>query len=295
MRGDREMLELILDVARRDERIRAVILNGSRANPNAKKDIFQDYDIVYFVCNLETFTQNQAWIDVFGERLILQMPDEMNLPDYETDSERAGFAYLIRFKDGNRIDLTLFPLDKLKTHFVFDSLSVLLLDKDSIFPKLPPPNEKNYLIRKPTEKEFADVCNEFWWVSTYVAKGLWRKETLYAKDFLENPVRKMFLKMLEWQIGIENNFSVNFGASGKYLPRYVSAAFYEKILLTYADAKPENIWKSLFLMAEIFEESAKTVAARLEFTYDTEESENVIKYLEVVKNKGETDLTVSQI
>jgi aminoglycoside 6-adenylyltransferase len=287
MRGEKEMLGLILDIAWRDERIRAVMLNGSRANPNAKKDFFQDYDIVYFVKRLETFTENHAWTDVFGERLILQMPDEMNLPDYENNPERAGFAYLMRFKDGNRIDLTLFPLDKLETNFVLDSLSVLLLDKDNIFPELPPPNEKNYLTRKPTEKEFADVCNEFWWVSTYVAKGLRRKEMLYAKDFLENPVRKMFLKMLEWRIGIENNFSVNFGASGKYLPRYVSAAFYEKVLQTYADAKPENIWKSLFLMAEIFEESAKTVAARLEFTYNAEESENVIKYLKDVKNKGE--------
>src|SRR5687767_507179 len=35
MRGEKEMLELILDTASRDERIRAVILNGSRANPNA--------------------------------------------------------------------------------------------------------------------------------------------------------------------------------------------------------------------------------------------------------------------
>jgi aminoglycoside 6-adenylyltransferase len=287
MRGEQETLELILDVARRDERIRAVILNGSRANPNAKKDIFQDYDIVYFVNQLETFTENHNWIDAFGERLILQMPDQMNLPGYENNCEKVVFAYLMLFKDGNRVDLTLFPMDKLETHFVFDSLSVLLLDKDNIFGELPPPSEADYLIRKPTEKEFADVCNEFWWVSTYVAKGLRRNQITYAKDFLENTVRKMFLKMLEWQIGIENNFSVNFGASGKYLSRYVDVAFYEKILQTYADAKPENIWKSLFLMAEIFEESAKTVAARLGFTYNAEESENVIKYLENVKNKGE--------
>lgn len=35
MRSEQEMLDLILDTARQDERIRAVILNGSRANPNA--------------------------------------------------------------------------------------------------------------------------------------------------------------------------------------------------------------------------------------------------------------------
>jgi aminoglycoside 6-adenylyltransferase len=45
MRNESKIFQLILDIAQRDERIRAVILNGSRANPNAKKDIFQDYDI----------------------------------------------------------------------------------------------------------------------------------------------------------------------------------------------------------------------------------------------------------
>ncbi len=40
MRSQSEMMDLILGVAKKDERIRAVYLNGSRANPNAPKDIF---------------------------------------------------------------------------------------------------------------------------------------------------------------------------------------------------------------------------------------------------------------
>lgn len=48
-RTETEMMNLILSTAKEDERVRAVILNGSRANPNLKKDIFQDYDIVYIV------------------------------------------------------------------------------------------------------------------------------------------------------------------------------------------------------------------------------------------------------
>jgi hypothetical protein len=38
MRNEKEMLDLILDFANEDERIRAVILNGSLANPNAPRD-----------------------------------------------------------------------------------------------------------------------------------------------------------------------------------------------------------------------------------------------------------------
>ena len=49
MRSERQMYDLILGFAKTDERVRGVILNGSRANPNAPRDKYQDYDIVYVV------------------------------------------------------------------------------------------------------------------------------------------------------------------------------------------------------------------------------------------------------
>ncbi|MBR3842430.1 MAG: aminoglycoside 6-adenylyltransferase, partial [Christensenellaceae bacterium] len=55
MRSESEMMSLIMGFAERDERVRAVYMNGSRTNPNAPKDIFQDYDIVYVVRNFEEF------------------------------------------------------------------------------------------------------------------------------------------------------------------------------------------------------------------------------------------------
>jgi aminoglycoside 6-adenylyltransferase len=80
MRTEAEMMDLVLSVARKDDRVRGVILNGSRANPNAKKDRFQDYDIVYLVTDVQLFKQDPDWIDVFGERMILQLPDDMQSP-----------------------------------------------------------------------------------------------------------------------------------------------------------------------------------------------------------------------
>ena len=65
MRSEQEMLELIVDTARNDERIRAVILNGSRANPNAPRDIFQDFDVVYIVTDVVSFSYDYEWIKIF--------------------------------------------------------------------------------------------------------------------------------------------------------------------------------------------------------------------------------------
>ncbi len=60
MRSEREMLDLILETATADDRVRVVIMNGSRANPNAPRDIFQDFDIVYLVTELAPFRRASA-------------------------------------------------------------------------------------------------------------------------------------------------------------------------------------------------------------------------------------------
>ena len=74
MRSEKEMMDLIIAVANNDVRIRAAYLEGSRANPNVPKDIFQDYDIVYVVTETRSFREDKAWIDRFGERLYMQYP-----------------------------------------------------------------------------------------------------------------------------------------------------------------------------------------------------------------------------
>jgi len=94
---------LILFTARDDDRIRAVILNGSRANPNVKGDQFQDYDIIHVVKDVESFIADPDWINRFGERMILQTPDLMGNKASRKDS---GSTYLMQFTDGSRIDLT---------------------------------------------------------------------------------------------------------------------------------------------------------------------------------------------
>lgn len=66
MRTEREMTALILGVAERDARVRAVFMNGSRANPNAPRDIFQDYDIVYVVEETASFRRSRAGSTCLG-------------------------------------------------------------------------------------------------------------------------------------------------------------------------------------------------------------------------------------
>jgi aminoglycoside 6-adenylyltransferase len=275
MRSEAEIKKLIINVATNDNRVRGVLMNGSRANPNLTPDKYQDFDIVFIVNSFRDFTSDHSWVKVFGEIIIRQLPDEMILGTQKPD----GFGYLMILEDGNRIDLTLYPVEKITNDYWPDSLTICLLDKDNQFESLPPPNDSAYFIKRPSAKEFSDVCNEFWWVSTYVAKGFLRNEITYAKEMLEIVVRPMFMKIIEWKIGANNRFSVSFGKAGRFMNKYVSDHYYQKVLQTYSDADAESNWKSLFYMLELFEQTSNEVAGKLNFQVDQKQQENTIRYL----------------
>ncbi len=175
MHTEAEMISLIKDIAFKEENIRAAYIEGSRTNPNAPKDIFQDYDIVYIVTTTKPFREDKEWINNFGKILYMHYPQE-------TMDER-------------------------------------------------------YWFKEPREIEFQCTCSDFWWCLNNVAKGLWRNELPYAIDVINFVLRPHLKRLLEWKIGIENNFSVSAGKSGKYFKKYLPKERYRQFLATYSIAE----------------------------------------------------------
>lgn len=265
MRSETEMMELVLSFARRDDRIRLVGMEGSRLDPEAPRDRFQDYDITYVVTDMASFKSNDAWLACFGRRIIMQKPEAMSLFSPELDGR---FSYLMLFTDGNRIDLKLVPLDDLEKYLAGESRLVILLDKDRRLPSPVTPSNRDFIIAPPTAAYFDDCCNEFWWVSTYVAKGLCRKEFLYAADHLNSYVRPGLLRMLAWEAAAKApHDAVVPGKSYKYLFRYVSPETMYEVEMTYGNASTEEIWDALFRCFALFRQTSQSVSGMLGFPY----------------------------
>ena len=235
MRTEQEMFDLILDIAKADERIRAVYMNGSRANPNVKKDKYQDYDIVYVVTETASFLLDKSWILVFGDIAIVQEPDSNDLGWGQNADYSRSYTWLMLFKDGNRIDLHIQIKEAMYEEYTKDSLTVPLLDKDSILPPIPLSNDKGYWIQKPTKSEYDGCCNDFWWCLNNVAKGIVRNQFPYAMRMYNEIVHIELDKMLEWYIGINTDFSASAGMWGKYFKKYLPTEFYELYTKTGLD------------------------------------------------------------
>ena len=171
MRTESKMLNLILHTAK-SLKVEAVAMSGSRTDAKALKDEFQDYDVVYVVEDLDALTSDLSWLDQFGKRIIEQ-------------EVRLGHRrlFLMLFEDGNRIDLTLCPKEHIKEWVDSEAGFTVLEDPEHLFEPYSQ-NLERYWTSPASAIEFEKVCNEFWWVSAYVVKGICRKQVIYATDHL---------------------------------------------------------------------------------------------------------------
>ncbi len=258
MRSEKQVYDTILGFAEADERIRVVTLEGSRTNVNIPPDDFQDYDITFFVTDMQGFTADDEWLNVFGERFILQKPEDMEL----FPAEEKGFSYLMLFCDDVKIDLTLLPLELLDEYLTWDKLVKLLLDKDGRVGQPPVPTDIDYHLQRPTERMFDDCCNEFWNTVPYVVKGLCRREILFAIDHMNEIGRKELLRMISWLVGTEQGFDFSLGKNYKFLNRYIPEEMWRRLLSTYRMDSYLQMWESLEQCMALFREVSAEAAGR---------------------------------
>lgn len=277
MRTEAEMISLIKDIAFKEENIRAAYIEGSRTNPNAPKDIFQDYDIVYIVTTTKPFREDKEWINNFGKILYMHyLPDNVFYP---SDVENC-YGWQIQFADGNRMDLHVCTKENALANL---ELYQILVDKDGIVPYPQETTDERYWVKEPREIEFKCTCSDFWWCLNNVAKGLWRNELPYAMDVINFVLRPHLKRLLEWKMGIENNFSVSAGKSCKYFKKYLQEETYRQFLATYSIAEIESIWNSVFEMCDLFQSTAVELSKKQKFVYDFEQAENSLSFLHHVR------------
>ena len=265
-RSQAQMLRLILQVAENIQ-VEAVAMSGSRTDTKAPKDEFQDYDVVYIVDDLDNLTSNLSWLDQFGKRIIEQ---EVSLGNRR--------LYLMLFEDGNRIDLILCPKEHIQEWVDSEAGFTVLEDTENLFEPYFP-NPERYWITPATETDFEKACNEFWWVSAYVVKGICRHQVIYATDHLYGICQKELLKVLAWQVARDRG-KVDIGKNYKYLFNYLPAEQKKEFSDLLDFSSIDKITQSLLATMELFHQEAQYLAQKMGYNYDKEVAEKMIQYAE---------------
>ena len=264
MRTETEMLDVILQTAK-NLKVEAVAMSGSRTDTKASKDEFQDYDVVYVVENLDELITDLSWLDQFGKRIIEQ---EVGL------GQRR--LYLMLFEDGNRIDLTLCPKQQIQEWVDSEAGFTVLEDPEHLFEPYSP-NIERYWTNPASQTDFEKACNEFWWVSAYVVKGICRNQLIYATDHLYGICQQELLKVLSWQVASDRG-KVDIGKNYKYLFNYLPAEKEKEFSNLLDFSSKEKITQSLFSTMNHFHREAQAFSLKTGFPYDKETAEKMIQY-----------------
>ena len=266
MRTETEILDILIKTAK-NLKVKAVAMSGSRACPKAPKDEFQDYDVVYIVDDFDNLTSDLSWLEQFGKRIIEQ--------EVALDHRRLN---LMLFEDGNRIDLTLCPKEHIKEWVDSEAGFTVLEDPEHLFEPYSQ-NIERYWTSPATETNFVKSCNEFWWVSAYVVKGICRNQLIYATDHLYGICQQEVLKVLAWQVASDGG-AVDIGKNYKNLFNYLPAEKEKEFSNLLDFSSLDKITQSLFTTMELFHQEAQSLAKKMGFDYDKEVAEEMIQYAE---------------
>ncbi|MBF8436190.1 aminoglycoside 6-adenylyltransferase [Halanaerobiaceae bacterium Z-7014] len=274
MRTEKEVLSEFKKWAKEKDFIRAAILTSSRVKPDAEIDFLSDYDIELYVSDLSIFKKDDSWLEPFGP-IMVRWPYKPRSTGFKPGN---WITRLILFKDGVRIDFQITDQQQIKPD-AYDNGYKVLIDKDQLTCQLTEPTYSEYIINKPGKEEYETLVNEFWWNAYYVPKYLWRDEITYAKYMLDNILRYSYLhKIIDWYIGLENDWSVETGALGKNFKDYLRPEIWADLEETYTGADITANWKAFIKMTDIFRRLAEEVGQELGYKYPVRVDQEVMEF-----------------
>lgn len=225
--------------------------------------------------NFDSLTSDLSWLNQFGKRIIEQ---EVSLGNRR--------LYLMLFEDGNRIDLTLCLKEQIQEWVDSEAGFTVLEDEKGLFESYSP-SPKRFWITPATETDFKNSCNEFWWVSAYVVKGICRKQVIYATDHIYGICQQELLKVLAWQVASDRG-TVDVGKNYKYLFSYLPVEKEKEFSNLLDFSSSDKITQSLFATMDLFHQEAQSLAQKMGFNYDKEVAERMIEYAEERLETNET-------
>lgn len=273
------VLERALAWARENDLVRALILESSRADPRATLDDLSDYDLLLVVSDVRPLRDDDSWLRWWGEPLVRFIEDW-------TREGLDGLTRLVLYEDGTKVDhqvwcLARFEIEKARPALpdILDVGYRVLLDKDGVTAGLKPPSHSAHIPHRPSEREYLDLVEEFWWETTYVAKNLRRGELFPWKYSFDAVIKfDVLRRMLEWHVETRHDWSLKPGAVGRGLKQLLQPDVWAEVEATFVGPGVDDNWDALFRSGRLFRRLALDVGADLGYAYPERIERGVTEY-----------------
>jgi len=278
-----DLIPALIQWAGAREAIRAMLLTSTRAIPDYPIDALSDYDVILIVRDIHPFVADRAWLNDFGEVLVVYW-DPIH-PDPVYGIGQSG--NVTQYVGGLKIDFTLWPVELLQKIIQtptplpeLDAGYRVLMDKAHLTDNLQSPTYRAYIPTPPTNDVYQKTIEDFFSDAPYVAKCLLRGELFPVKWALDFDMKYVFLRpMLEWRAEIDHGWSIPVGALGKGLKKRLPPDIWSQLEETYAGADITENWESLFKTITLFRQVAIQVGEALGYAYPQDLDERVVAFV----------------
>jgi len=268
--GYEQLIQNFVQWAQGQDNIRLAFVLGSRARTDHPADAWSDLDIMIVARDVRAYLAQADWLNQVGKPW---------LTFTETTPDGRSMERRTLFDGGLDIDFALMPLEMIQALVqrepdagiadVFHRGVRILLDKDALLPdparfaaawKPPEP---------PSEAEFLQVVNDFWYHTLWTAKHVRRGELWWAKSCCDGYLKNLLRQMLEWQVRAARGADHDTWLRGRFLEEWADPQAVQQLSGAFAHYNEADIWRALAVTMDLFRRLSLDAASRLGHSYPT--------------------------
>lgn len=143
----------------------------------------------------------------------------------------------------------------------------ILLDKDGLVAQLQLSAAEPQPPQPPTQSDFLEVVNDFWYHTVWTAKHLRRGELWWAKSGCDGHLKGLLRRMMEWHARATKGQNYDTWLRGRFLEEWVDPRALKELRKAFAHYDENDIWHALFVTMDLFRWLAIETAERLGYSY----------------------------
>lgn len=269
--------DILLDIGRKSENIRLMLMTGSRVNPLASRENHEDYDLIYGAKDPMVLLEDPSFLEGLEPIFIYSE----NYKPSNKGKESVNFKVLTSWQ--TKVDIEIVPLDDLDRVLTNNTLLSLVMDKDNLIKKLPLASDISYRVMRPTKNEFELAVYEFFAGVIDQVPYLYRKSyigSIQEKRKLEDGINRM----LAWDLAYKGDFKLNFGKNYMDLEKHMDENQVKSLYRTMEYKDIDTMWEALFASMGFFRSLGLGVGERLNYPYPKKMDVAITSYVRDVMN-----------
>ncbi|HEX3047610.1 MAG TPA: aminoglycoside 6-adenylyltransferase [Bacillota bacterium] len=268
--------------AEAEEKIRAIVIVGSRARQNVPADDFSDLDLLIVTTAPDEYIKDSTWIEILGTPW-LTFTEPTPLPEVK---ERR-----ILFAEGLDVDCILFPTTTIQesiesgiSFFLADLIRrgmKVLLDKDGAMAKIDLSRLETPKFVKPIEAEFSNLVQDFLYHYVWVLKKLGRGELWIAHSCLNSYLKWRLLAMIEWHARTVYGLDYDTWHDGRLIETWADPKIIGSFPTIFSRYDQTDIKQALAEILRLFQTTAQEIAKAWGYQYSHLAIDQVLEWAEI--------------